>query len=278
MHLDVDRQQIYATTAGRAFDPAKRSLVFVHGAGMDQSVWVLQSRYFAFHGYNVLALNLPAHGPGRGNGAGHDALSQGALLESIDAIADWLPKAFDAAGIERANLIGHSMGALAAMACAARHPDRLETLSLLGVAPKMPVHPGLLEAAKNDDPLAFELVSSWGHGPAGHFGGHRAPGLWMIGNALQVMARAAPRVLYSDLMACDAFQDGLETAAAVACPTLIVAGQADRMTPAKAAAKLAEAMPSARLVVLPDCGHMMMVEQPDATLDALIEHIERSGG
>lgn len=276
MHLEVERQRTYATTAGKPFDGAQRSLVFVHGAGMDQSVWALQARYFAYHGFNVFALNLPAHGPGGANGAAHAALSQGPLLTSIDEIADWLPSFFDAAGIERANLVGHSMGALATLACAARHPGRVESLSLLGAAPKMPVHPALLEAAKNDDSLAHELVSSWGHGPAGHFGGHRAPGLWMMGNALQVLARAAPQVLYNDLMACNAYEAGLEAAAAVTCPALVIAGRADRMTPAKAAAKLVEAMPNARLVVLPDCGHMMMVEQPDATLDALIAHIAAS--
>ena len=300
MYLNVDRNQTYATTAGKPFDMARRSLVFVHGAGMEQSVWALQSRYFAYHGFNVFALNLPAHGryaehkskESSGTGfkvapkhldknwisaklslSAKPAYSQGPLLTSITEIADWLVKFFDAAGIKKANLVGHSMGALAAIECAARHPTRVETLSLLGVAPKMAVHPALLEAAKNDDKLAYELVTAWGHGPSGHFGGNRAPGLWMMGNAVQVMARSETQVLYNDLMACDAYEDGLEAAARVTCPTLVIAGQADRMSPAKAASKLAGAMPDATLVVLPDCGHMMMTEKPDETLDALIEHI-----
>lgn len=276
MHLEVERRRIYATSAGRPFNAGQRSVVFVHGAGMDQSAWALQSRYFAYHGFNALAVNLPGHGPAAGQAgspSGDLPQSDGPPLGSIVDIADWLPTFFDAAGIEKANLVGHSMGALAAMECAARHPERVETLSLLGVAPKMPVHPALLEAAKNDDELAYELVTAWGHGPTGHVGGNRAPGLWMMGNALQVLARSASQVLYTGLSACDLYEQGLESAAQVTCPTLVIAGQADRMTPAKAAAKLAAAIPGARLVVLPDCGHMMMAERPDETLDALIAHI-----
>jgi len=297
MYLNVERKQIYATTAGKPFDLSQPSVVFVHGAGMDQSVWALQSRYLAYHGHNIFALNLPGHGryaehktkESSGTGfkvapkhldkhwisaklslSAKPAYSEGAPRASITEIADWLPKYFDAAGLKKPLLVGHSMGALAAMECAARHPERVSRLALLGAAPHMSVHPALLEAAKNDDNLAYELVTAWGHGPTGHFGGNRAPGLWMMGNAIQIMARSATKVLYVDLLACDIYAAGLEAAANVSCPTLVIAGRADRMSPAKAAAQLAAAMPDATLVTLPDCGHMMMVEKPDATLDALI--------
>ncbi len=301
MYLNVERRQIYASSGGRPFDMRRPSLVFIHGAGMDQTVWFLQSRYFAWHGYNVLAINLPGHGRFAEHGSRQStgtgfketpklaekhwlsaklslsakpAYSEGAPLASITEIADWLPKFFDAAGLKKPFLVGHSMGALAAMECAARHPDRVSKLSLLGVAPKMSVHPALLEAAKNDDHLAYELVTAWGHGPSGHFGGNRAPGLWMMGNAVQIMARSATKVLYVDLLACDVYEAGLETAAKVRCPTLVIAGRADRMSPAKGAALLAAAMPDATLVTLPDCGHMVMAEKPDATLDALIDFFD----
>lgn len=276
MDLEVEQRRVYATTSGKPLDGARRAVVFVHGAGMDQSAWALQSRYFAYHGFNALAITLPGHGPAagrKGGSGGSPPQSEGTPPATIGEIADWLPKLFDAAGIEKANLVGHSMGALAVLECAARHPERVETLALLGAAPKMPVHPALLEAAQNDDALADELVTAWGHGPAGQVGGNRAPGLWMMGNALQVLGRSGSQVLYTGLKACDSYAEGLDSAAQVRCPTLVLAGQADRMTPAKAAAKLAAAIPEAKLVVLPACGHMMMAEKPDETLDALIEHI-----
>jgi pimeloyl-ACP methyl ester carboxylesterase len=92
----------------------------------------------------------------------------------------------------------------------------------------------------------------------------------MLGHALRLLGQSAGPRLHTDLTACNAYQDGLDAAAKVRCPTLVIAGAADRMTPARHGARLAEAIEQARLVTLPACGHMMMVEQPDATLDALV--------
>ena len=267
MDLTVRDRRVYLTTSGLALDTALPFIVFIHGAGMEQSAWALQARFFAYHDFNALAPNLPGHGPcTNGGGPAH---SDGPALASVAEIADWLPDLLDAAGAETAVLVGHSMGALAALDCAARHPGRVAKLALLGAAAKMPVHPGLLEAAEKGERLAHELVAAWGHGPSGHYGGSRAPGLWMMGNALRILDRAPKGVLHTDLVACNAYETGLESAAKVTCPTLVLAGHADRMAPPKASAALAEAIPDAELVVLPGSGHMMMAEKPDSTLDAL---------
>jgi len=119
-------------------------------------------------------------------------------------------------------------------------------------------------------PLAAELICDWGFGPPGHIGGHKAPGSWMLGHALRLLGQSTGPRLHADLAACNAYAEGPEAAARVRCPTLIVAGAADRMTPARESASLAQAIRGAQLVTLPDCGHMMMVEKPDATLDALV--------
>jgi pimeloyl-ACP methyl ester carboxylesterase len=258
MELTVDGRSVFAATGGRDFDPALPAVVFVHGAGMDRTVWALQTRFFAYHGRGVLAVDLPGHGR-----------SEGPVLASIAEIADWLTRLMDAAGLAQASLAGHSMGALAALDCAARHPDRVRALALLGAAPRMPVHPDLLAAAEADDHLAFDLVTDWAHGDSGHLGGARAPGLWLMGGDERLLERSAPGVLYRDLAACNAYEDASARAAAVACPTLLVLGAADRMTPARAGHKLAEAISGARVELVADCGHMLMVEKPDQTLDAL---------
>ena len=83
----------------KSLDASKRTIVFVHGAGLDHSWWGLQSRYFGYHGYNVLALDLPAHGR-----------SGGAPLATIGEMADWVKKVLDAKQIRSAALVGHSMG------------------------------------------------------------------------------------------------------------------------------------------------------------------------
>src|SRR5690606_705204 len=129
----------------------------------------------------VLALDLPGHGR-----------SEGPALTSIDALADWLGRLLDAAAVERAALVGHSMGALVALAAAARMNERVTALALLGVAARMPVHPELQALAERDVTRAAALVVDWAYGPAAHFGGHPAPGLWIMSGGLRVIERSAP--------------------------------------------------------------------------------------
>lgn len=258
MNLTVAGKRVFAATGGRPLDPDLPAILFVHGAGMDHTVWALQTRYFAHHGRSVLAVDLPGHGRSEGEG-----------LDSIAAIADWLAQVITAAGYREAALVGHSMGALAAFECAARHPDQVRALALLGAAPKMPVHPDLLAAAEADDGRAFGLITSWGHGRAAHLGGHPAPGLWMLGGGERLLERSAPGVLHRDLAACNAFDHAAETARRVRCPTKLVLGSDDLMTPARAGAKLAALIAGAETTVIEGAGHMMMIERSDDTLDAL---------
>ncbi len=258
MELEVDGQTVFAATGGRSFDPSLPAIIFVHGAGLDHTVWALQTRYFAHHGRSVMAVDLPGHGR-----------SKGAPLDSILALADWMARLIESAGLSQAALVGHSMGALVALDCAARHGNSVRAIALLGAAPAMPVHPDLLAAAEANNHLAFDLVTSWGHGPTGHLGGNLAPGLWLMGGGERLLETTKPGVLFTDLRACAEYRAVLETAAAVGCPVLLVIGDKDRMTPAKAGRKLAEAISGARVEVIPGCGHMMMAEKPDETLDAL---------
>ena len=258
MRLDVGGSEVYAYTGTRPVDPAKPAVVFVHGAASDHSVWLLQSRYFAHHGKGVLAVDLPGHGR-----------SAGPALGSVDAIADWLPRVLDAAGLAQAALVGHSLGALAVLACAARHPARVAKVALLGPAVPMEVSEALLDAAKANDHVAYELINGWSTSAGKQLGGNTVPGMWLLGSAMRLMERTPPGVLHTDLAACNAWTGGLEAAAAVRCPSLVVIGARDIMAPPRAAKGLVEALAGARVVTLPDTGHAMMAEQPDAVLDAL---------
>ena len=258
MQLNVDGEDIYAYTGARAFIAAQPSLLVVHGAAHDHSVWALQSRYFAHHGYNVLAVDLPGHGR-----------STGAPLPSVEAIAQWLPRVLDAAGATVAAMIGHSMGALAVLDCAARFPERVSRMALLGPAVPMPVSDELLAAAKADDHVAFELINGWSHSAGKQLGGNQAPGMWMTGAAMRLMERSRPGALYADLSACRGYVDGLGAAAQVRCPVLVILGARDIMAPPKGAQAMLDALADKRVHMLPHTGHAMMAEQPDAVLDAL---------
>ena len=123
MELTVSGNTVFASTGGRALDRDAPLIVLIHGAGMDHSVWSLQTRYLAHHGRSVLAVDLPGHGR-----------SGGEPLTTIEDLADWVPKLIDAAGFGQAALVGHSMGAITALEAATRHPERVRALALLGVA------------------------------------------------------------------------------------------------------------------------------------------------
>jgi pimeloyl-ACP methyl ester carboxylesterase len=258
MQLSVNGTDTFVATGGRPFEPSLPAVVLLHGAGFDHSTWALHSRWFAHHGYSVLAPDLPGHGR-----------SSGKPLTTIADMADWTAALVDAAGAQQAKLVGHSMGSLIALETAARHPDRVSGLSLIGTAATMTVGPDLLKAAEANDPSAIDMVSIWGLGLKAELGGSLAPGLWMHQGAQRVLQRCAPGVLHSDLNACNAYQNALTAAAKIKVPVTIILGERDMMTPAKAGKALAAAMPHARTVVLPAAGHMMMIEQPDELLAAL---------
>jgi pimeloyl-ACP methyl ester carboxylesterase len=258
MRLVVNGSDTFVATGGRDFDASVPTVVLLHGAGLDNTIWSLQSRWFAHRGWSVLAPDLPAHGR-----------SAGAPLTTIAAMADWTASLIETAGAAKARLVGHSMGSLIALETAARRPDLVSALDLLGTAATIAVSPDLLGAAQANDPSALDMVSIWGLGFAAQLGGSQAPGLWMQRGARRVLEQCAPGVLYEDLRACNGYGDALAAAARIQVPTTLILGERDMMTPAKGGRALAAAIPNARIVILRGAGHMMMIERPDEVLAAL---------
>src|ERR1700742_5138009 len=228
MQLSVNGSDTFVATGGREFDSSLPTIVLLHGAGFDHSTWALHSRWFAHHGFSVLAPDLPGHGR-----------SAGQALTSIADMADWVAALLDAAGAAKARLIGHSMGSLIALETAARHPDKVSGLSLIGTAATMTVGPDLLKAAEANEVAAIDMVSIWGLGFQAELGGSLAPGLWMHSGAQRVLEACRPGVLYYDLDACHAYQGAPAAAATISVPTTLILGERDMMPPAKAGKALA---------------------------------------
>jgi pimeloyl-ACP methyl ester carboxylesterase len=258
MQLTVDGRDTFVATGGRAFDATLPVVVFVHGAGLDHTVWMLLARWFAHHGYGVLAPDLPGHGR-----------SGGKPLTSIVAMADWTGALLGTAGVREAGIVGLSMGSLIALEAAARHRDSVTAIAMIGAAAAIPVSKDLLAAASADDHAAIDMVSIWGFGYRASLGGSLAPGAWMLGNAMRLLERSAPGVLSADLIACNEYRDNLAAAAKVTAPATLVLGERDLMTPHKAGLALAAALPNARAVTLKGAGHLLLSERPDEVLAAV---------
>ncbi len=258
MDIHVNDKLVKLETGGREFDPSKPNLVFVHGAGMDHTVWALQSRYFAHHGFSVIAANLPGHGG-----------SQGPCLSSVEEMADWLITLIGSLSCGRVGLVGHSMGALVTLETAAKRPDLVSFLSLVGVSVPMPVNADLLAKTKNSIPEAVELIVNWAFGRRAQIGGTRTPGFWMLGGGRQLLMKSKNGQLHADFKACNEYLNGLSAAKNIKCPTLIVAGADDKMTPPGSIKTIAENITGSDTAVIPSAGHMMMIETPDELLQTL---------
>lgn len=263
MQFEVNGKQAYAYTGGKTFDANLPTVIFVHGAQCDHSVWILQSRYLAHHGYGVLAVDLPGHGR-----------SAGPALASVEDLAEWVAAVQDAVGVKQAAIVGHSMGSLIALECAARHPQRVAKIALLATAYPMKVSAELLDATKSNEPLAQDMVNIWSHSAYAHYPNNPGPGFWIIGENLRLMQRQTPGVMHVDFAACNAYAGGADAAAKVGCPALFLIARRDAMTLARSAQSFAQTVEGARMVMIEGSGHNMMAEKPDEVLDALVAFLK----
>lgn len=241
--------------------PDKTPWLLIHGGGHDHEVWRTVASGLGAAGERVLVPDLPAHGD-----------STGAALTDIDAMAAWLLALLPRLQLQQLRLCGHSMGSLIALAAAAAAPEQVQRLVLIGSSAPMPVSDFLLEAARSEPARAHELINKFSFAPAEVLGNERRQQLEEAN--LARMQRQGAAVLLTDLGACNAWQGGLTAAARVRCPSLLLCGEFDRMTPAAAAAPLLEALGSsgseARQQVLAGSGHTMMEEVPQDVIAALL--------
>jgi pimeloyl-ACP methyl ester carboxylesterase len=237
---------------------AQTPLVFIHGAQQDGFCWATLARRLSGPTRPVLTPDLPGHGRNRDE-----------ALASVERLADWLLAWLDEQRIDSATLIGHSLGSLIALEAAARQPHRVRKLALLGTAAPMRVAARLLETAAVNPAKAMAAVNRGSHSARGWLAAPSPVGLWSPGMNLRLMERQRPELLALGLSACNNYAGALEAAGRVRCPTLIVIGSEDRMTPPAAAQALIDRLADVRVVNLRGAGHALMAEAPEALAQAL---------
>lgn len=262
MYLTVNRATTYCYTGGKVFDAAKPTVIFIHGVLDDHSVWILQTRYLANHGWNVLAVDLPGH-----------CRSAGEPPATVEEAADFVLALMDAAGLEKAALVGHSFGSLVALEACARAPQRVSQLVLVGIAFPMKVSPVLLASSLSDPMKALELVNIFSRSTLAPPPSALGPGTWVYGASMALGRRVLAsnrhvNLFHAGFKACDSYSHGEEAMAQVPCPVLFVLGSVDQMTPPKAAQGLIKKAVNAQVVYLPG-GHQQMNETPEPMLAAL---------
>ena len=258
MYCEVNGEKTFYSNGNGTLKDGQPSVVFLHGAGMDHSVWVMPARYFARRGYNVYALDFPGHGR-----------SEGTLCQSVPALADWLAQALATLGVAHTAIAGHSMGSLVAINFAARYGDTVRSLALLGTSLPMAVSDPLLNAARDNHHDAINMTNTWSHSSFGLMGGNKNPGNVMTMCGQRLLEMAPQDVLFTDLNACNEFTGGAEQAVLIAAPTLVIVGEQDKMTAPVRALDVAANISNSRVLRLHPCGHSMLSEQPNAVLDGL---------
>jgi pimeloyl-ACP methyl ester carboxylesterase len=271
MKFKVQGHDLYAYTGGKAHRAGQPTVVFIHGVLNDHSVWILQSRYLAHHGWNVLAIDLPGHGK-----------SEGSCPKSVQEAAEFILDMLDAAGISRAALVGHSWGSLIALHAASLAPERVSHLAMVGTAYPMRVSQALLDNALHKPMHAIQLVNQFSHSTLCPPPSALGPGTWLYGGSQALMRRVLasnPRenIFHTGFVACDSYQAGEPAMSLVSEHDVKVAfilGNLDQMTPPKAARALIDLCPKGQVVTVA-AGHQMMLEAPEQVLQALSDHLRR---
>jgi pimeloyl-ACP methyl ester carboxylesterase len=252
MYFAVADKQVFAATGGKDFDKARPAVVFLHGSGLDHTFWNLQTRFFAFRNYSVLAPDLPGH-----------TYSEGPPLGSIESMADWLNDVIEVLDANDVSIVAHSQGCLIALEHAARFPQRLRSVTFITSGVATPVNDFLLNAADQDPGAAVDMMLSWGFGSAGHMHQGPIPGNSMVAAARRVMSGNSLAALAADLSACNAYANGKQAAAAIGVPTQVIVAGKDRMAPRKATNELIENLKDPQATLIPESGHMVPQEVPD---------------
>jgi pimeloyl-ACP methyl ester carboxylesterase len=258
MKVFVEGVEIHAATGGKEFDSKLPTVLFLHGSGLDHRSWALQTRWFAYNGYGVLAPDFPGH-----------SLSAGSALTSIEESGVWLAKFLRAVGVESAHIVAHSQGFLTALELAAEKPQMVKSLTGVGTGAAIPVNPALIETALKSTMNAADMMVQWAFGPSIHIGASPVPGMQPIAVGRQIMGN---NPLDVDLQVCANYKNGANAIEKISVPSAMILAGKDKMTPLKAGQAAAQGL-SAQVTVLKEYGHMLPVEAPKLVLHALRDFI-----
>jgi len=235
----------------------RKTIFFIHGSAGDHTSWRDQCATLDGQ-FNVVAVDLPGNGQSEGTGE-----------REVAAYARWVLKAVEVLGLHRPVLIGHSLGAAIVLESALRYGDMLSGIVTVGGGARMPVNPLVLDSMRDDPSMIINSI------PA--FAVSKKNRQRLKGFLIEGLERADKEVVYGNFLACDRF-DISEEVEQIRVPTLLICGEDDKMMPPKFSLYLEEKIPKARLVLIPDAGHFVMMEDAKTFNEELIGFVDTLEG
>ncbi len=254
MEITLRQAPVYIATGGKEFNPDLPTVLFLHGSGGDHRTWALQTRWFAYHGFSVLAPDLPGH-----------SLSGGQAFTTIEESGPWLAEFLKTCGVSSAHIVGHSQGFLSALELYKSAPEQCASICAVATAASIPVNQALIDTAKESSDKAASMMCNWGFGPRAHRGESSVPGMQPIAISRAIMSS---NPLAADLQACADYKGGNDIAGTLDIARHCILASDDKMTHIKTGKQLAQTL-SVTPDIIEGYGHMLPLEAPKKTLLAL---------
>ena len=280
-----DGTRLHIECFGPDQSPHAPTIVLAHGWTEQLVYWTLVIERLLERGFRVAAYDLRGHGESEPGADGDYALAR--LGEDLQAVIEAVCEPG-----ERPVVAGHSLGAMSIVAWAEHHPvaERVSAAALFNtgvgslLSESLLVPVPWLAAAINRTPLAKGVLTTRGGVPKFStpvssaltryiaFGPSATPA--QVAFYERMLVACQPDVRSSVGLALTEMELS-HAVPQLTVPTLVMAGADDRLTPPSHAHRIAEALPElARLIVLPETGHMGPLERPDEVAAALVELAE----
>jgi len=250
--VSVDGKQISYWAGRKGFIEGREFILFIHGAGGGQYTWSCQKGFFEKE-FNPIIIELPGHGESGGEGE-----------KEIGRYAEEVYAFLQTGDVRKAFLVGHSMGGAIVQTLALTHPEVVKGIVLVGTGARLKVLPMILDGINTNFEGTIPKIVQFAYS-------RMAPSK-LVEEGVGQMLRCRPEVLHGDFSACDRF-DVMKEVEKINLPTLILCGEDDALTPVLYSQFLHSRIKGSRLEVLPNAGHMVMMELPQAFNEKVREFI-----
>jgi len=247
----LDGKQI-SYWVGKGIPPGREVVLFIHGAGGGQFTWSYQKAFFEKQ-FSPIIIELPGHGESGGEGENEIGRYAGHVRAFLKTL-----------GLAKVFLVGHSMGGAIVQTMALSYPEMIKGIVLAGTGVKLRVFPTILDGIKNRFEETVRNIVRFAYS--------RKASPELIERGVEELKRCKPEVLYGDFLACDRF-DLINEVEKIDLPTLVICGNEDELTPVKYSQFLHSRIEGSRLEIVPEAGHMVMMEAPEAFNEKVGEFI-----